>query len=100
MLSVTYTYKPKGRQRVSAKRIPLKGAVKVFILAMCLLPWMLCLLKGYLLYETKKALGQERRKHERLVSEWEALTKEEVVRKKVAPFGLHKPTRKEVVVIR
>ncbi len=104
-VTLGYTYRPGASKRAAEVSSPqslswgakVKLALKVVLVLLVLGPWFF---SAYRLWQLK-GLRQEIAHLEALKAKqealWHSLTEEKVVRAKVAPLGLHKPSPKEVI---
>ncbi|RUM87514.1 MAG: hypothetical protein DSZ24_06035 [Thermodesulfatator sp.] len=97
-LSVAYSYQPgRSRARRRAQGLTLRRVLGLLLGFLVALPWVLGGIYLYQWHALHRACQRERTRQGQLRKTWEALTAEEVVRQKVAPLGLFKPTEKEIV---
>ncbi|QJA05764.1 hypothetical protein FVE67_02655 [Thermosulfurimonas marina] len=94
-LSAGYPYQPRARTR--SRGLSLRGVLLLALGLLLALPWLLAGVRLYQWQGVHRSRKAEEAHRARLLKTWEALTAEEVVRQKVAPLGLHKPTEKEMV---
>ncbi|OAQ20132.1 hypothetical protein [Thermosulfurimonas dismutans] len=101
-LTLGYTYQPrKNTSRASTKAsglsLRLSLIFKLVLLLLLVLPWGFAAYRFHQLRGVESEIKRERALKTKLLSEWERLTAEEVIRAKVAPLGLFKPTEKEII---
>jgi len=101
-IALGYTYRPaKASPPAKEKALYLKltpGLIlKLILLVLLLLPWGFTAYRYHQLQSLEREIKKEKALAAKLASEWNSLTAEEVVRAKVAPLGLFKPTEKEVI---
>ncbi|HIE32651.1 MAG TPA: hypothetical protein EYP81_01200 [Thermodesulfobacteriaceae bacterium] len=103
-LTLGYTYQPrKNTSRASTKasglslRLSLRLIFKLVLLLLLVLPWGFAAYRFHQLRGVESEIKRERALKTKLLSKWERLTAEEVIRAKVAPLGLFKPTEKEII---
>ncbi len=102
VLSAGYVYRPEIARERTVSRTRKGGYLRKRVLLVLLggllfLPWGWTGYRFHQVRTLERQIALERERKEKLLSEWERLTAEEVVKRHVAPLGLFKPTKKEII---
>jgi len=103
-LSLGYTYQPKKQNSQALPkasglnlRLRLNLILKLVLLTILFLPWGFTAYRSHQLRQIETEIRKAQAVRTELLSKWNRLTSEEVVKAKVAPMGLFKPTEKEII---